>query len=167
MTQKVNYMLNWLTDDGTMFQQKTNHNSDRLNSWLNLGDWVPPFQHPSQELIHTFYLWRSADYTARAAKALNRQDDVEYFSTIAGNVNEAFHRKFYDAENKTYGEFGHNIFALVMGAPEEHYDDVLKTLYNEIAIKYDGHLNTGYLGTQFFFETLAAHGMKNVGEILF
>ena len=162
MKEQIRHMLTWLTKDGTMFQQKTDHNSDRPNNWLNLGDWVPPFQNPSQEVVHTFYLWLCADYTARAAKALNRQDDIVYFTTIANNVKEAFHRKFYDAENRTYGDFGHNIFALVMGVPEEHYDDVVKTLYNEIAIKYDGHLNTGVFGTQFFFETLAAHGMNEV-----
>jgi len=155
-------MHNWLTEDGTMFQQKTNHNSDRLNSWLNLGDWVPPFQQPSLELVHTFYMWRCADYTARAARALNKQNDVVHFTTVANNLKDAFHRKFYDVANKTYGDFGHNIFALVMGVPDDRYDDVIKTLYNEIAVKYEGHLNTGYLGTQFFFETLAAHGMNDL-----
>ena len=162
MKEQVRYMLTWRTKDGTMFSQRTNINSDQPIYWLNLGDWAPAFQIPSEELVHTFFLWRCADFTARAAQALNRQDDRLYFSNIANDVNDAFHKKFYDAENKTYGDFGSNIFALVMGVPKEHYDDVLKTLHQEIAVKYGGHLNTGIFGTQFLFETLAAHGMNDL-----
>jgi len=162
MKEEVRYMLTWLTDEGTMFAQKTNLNADKSNYWLNLGDWAPAFKIPLEELVHTFYLWRCADYTAKAAKALNRQDDLIYYSTIANNVNAAFHKKFYNTEDRSYGDFGSNVFALVMGVPQENYDDVVKTLYNEITVKYDGHLNTGIFGTQFFFETLAAHGMNDV-----
>ena len=162
MKEQVRSMLEWRTKDGTMFAQRTNFQSDQIIYWLNLGDWAPAFHVPSDELVHTFYLWRCADFTARAAKALNRQDDQLYFSTIANDVNNAFHKKFYNAENKTYGDYGSNIFALVMGVPSEHYDDVVKTLYHEIAEKYNGHLNTGIFGTQFLFETLAAHGMNDL-----
>ena len=162
MKEQVRYMLTWLTKEGTMFQQRTNINSERANYWMCLGDWAPAFQIPLEELVHTFYLWRCADFTARAAKALGRQDDVSHYSNIANEVKEAFHKKFYDAENKTYGDFGSNVFALVMGVPPAYYDDVVKTLRQEITEKYNGHLNTGIYGTQFFFETLAAHGMNDI-----
>jgi alpha-L-rhamnosidase len=162
MKEQVRYMLTWLTKDGTMFSQRTNINSNKPNYWLNLGDWAPAFQIPSEELVHTFYLWRCADFTARAAKALNAQDEQAYFSTIANDAKTAFHQKFYNAENKTYGDVGSNIFALVMGVPQERYDDVVKTLHHEIVAKDHGHLNTGLFGTHFFFETLAAHGMNDV-----
>ena len=162
MKEQVRYMLTWLTKDGTMFQQRTNINSDKPQYWLNLGEWMPPFQFPSDELAHTFFLWRCADLTARAAKVLNRQDDLTYFSTISNDVKQSFHKKFYDAENKTYGDFGSNVFALIIGVPQEYYDDVVKTWHHEIVEKYNGHLNTGIFGAQFFFETLAAHGMNDV-----
>ena len=162
MKEQVRYMLTWLTKDGTMFSQKTNLNADKPNYWLNLGDWASPYGLPDDELVHTFYLWRCADFTARAAKALNRQDDVTCFSAIANDVKKAFHKKFYDTTNKTYGDYGSNIYALVMGVPEEHYKDVVKTWRQEIVEKNKGHLNTGIFGAQFFFETLAAHGMNDV-----
>ena len=162
MKEYVRYMLTWLTKDGTMFSQRTNLNSDQINSWFNLGDWAPAYELPSNELVHTFYLWRCADLTARAARTLNRQDDLAYFTTIANDVKAAFHKKFYDVENKTYGDYGSNIFAIVMGVPQEYYNDVIKTWRQEIVETYKGHLNTGIFGTQFFFETLAAHGMNEV-----
>ena len=162
MKEYIRYMLTWLTKDGTMFSQKTSLGSISPEFWFNLGEWAAPFRLPDDELVHTFYLWRCADFTAKAANVLNHQDDRVYYSDIANDVKAAFHKKFYDAENKTYGDFGSNIFALVMGIPQERYDDVVKTWYQEIVKKYDSHLNTGIFGTQFFFETLAAHGMNDV-----
>jgi len=162
MKEYVRYMLTWRTEDGTMLQQRKNVNSNEANYWMNLGDWSPAFDIPLEELVHTFYLWRCADFAAKAAKALNRYDEQPYLANIANDAKDSFHKKFYDAENKTYGDYGSNIFALVMGVPQERYDDVLKTLYSEITEKYNGHLNTGIYGTQFFFETLAAHGMNDL-----
>jgi alpha-L-rhamnosidase len=162
MKEQVRYMLSWLTKDGTMLSRKTNANSTEPNYWFNLGDWAPAFQIPSDELVHTFYLWRCVDFTAKAAKVLNRIDDCTLYSIIAEKVKKAFNDKFYDTNNKTYGDFGSNVFALVMGVSKERYNDIVSTLYNEIEKKYKGHLNTGIFGTQFLFETLAANGMNDV-----
>ena len=162
MKEQIRYMLTWLTKEGTMFSQKTNLTAERPNRWLNLGEWIAPYGNPNDELVHTFYLWRCADFTARAAKVLGRQDDMKYYSSITNDVKAAFHKKFYDAENKTYGDFGSNVFALVMGVPQACFDDVLKTWYQEIVEKHNGHLNTGIYGIHFFFETLALHGMNDV-----
>ena len=162
MKEQVRYMLTWLTEDGTMFSQRTNINSDKPNYWLNLGDWAPAFKVPSEALVHTFYLWRCADFTARAAKALNKQDERAFYSAIADDVKAAFHKKFYDTESRTYGDFGSNVFALVMGVPQERYDGVMESWHREIAGTYDSHLNTGIFGTQFLFETLAAHNMNYI-----
>lgn len=162
MKEQVRYMLSWLTNDGTMLSQKTNLNSDQPNYWLNLGDWVPAYQIPAEELVHTFYLWRCAELTARTAKILKREGDYAEFSAIANDVKFSFNNKFFDEENASFGDYGSNIFALVMGMPEERQAKVVQTLYKEIVEKYDGHLNTGIFGTQFFFETLAAHGMNDV-----
>ncbi|MDD3040601.1 alpha-L-rhamnosidase N-terminal domain-containing protein [Bacteroides sp.] len=162
MKEQVRYMLQWLTADGTMLAKSTNCNSDEPNYWLNLGDWAPAFAIPLEELVHTFYLWRCADYTAKAAKAIGNPTDFKYFSELAERVKIAFHGKFYDKENKTYGDYGSNIFALVMGVPEESYKDVVATLRQEIVEKYKNHLNTGIFGTQFFFETLSSNGLNDL-----
>jgi len=162
MKEQVRYMLTWLTKEGTMFMQKTNLHADTPNYWLNLGEWMSPNGKLNDELVHTFYLWRCADFTAKAAQVLNQQTDMLYYSTIANEVKASFHRKFYDTENKTYGDHGSNVFALVMGVPQERYHEVINTWFREITEKNNGHLNTGIFGTQFFFETLAKHGMNDV-----
>jgi alpha-L-rhamnosidase len=130
--------------------------------WLNLGDWAPSYKNPSDELVHTFYLWRCANYTAKAAKALGNMNDFQHYSSIAEKVKQAFNKKFYDADNKTYGDYGSNIYALKIGVPQERQQEVKNTLRTEISQQYKGHLNTGMLGTQFFFETLAANDMNDL-----
>ena len=162
MKEQVRYMLTWLTQDGTMLAQRANLNSTQPNYWLNLGDWAPSFDNPPLELVHTFYLWRCADFTAKAARIMGLREDIEYYSTLADDVREAFNNKFYNEDAKSYGDFGSNVYALVLGVPADRHEDVIATLKQEISVKYNNHLNTGIFGTQLFFETLALNGLDDI-----
>lgn len=162
MKAQVGNMRRWMTPDGTMLQEMKNFGSDKPMYWLNLGDWCPPGQVPKEELVHTFYLWLCLDHTARAARVLGRTADYEALTAEAEQVKKAFHKKFYDPAHRSYGESGSNIFALRMGVPEEVHKDVVNTLRKEIMEKHSGHLNTGFLATKFFFETLAGEGLNDV-----
>lgn len=145
-----------------MLAQRPNLNATQPNYWLNLGDWAPSFDNPSSELVHTFYLWRCADLTAKAARVMGLQHDAGYYGSVAGNVKAAFHKKFYNPVAKSYGDFGSNVYALVLGVPADRYADVVATLKHEISVRYNNHLNTGIFGTQFFFETLALNGLNDI-----
>lgn len=160
MTEQVRHMRSWITEDGIM-NQKMPREKDGGIYWMNLGDWLPPYELPKDELVHTFYLWKCTDYTARAARALGRDDDARKFEAQAEEVKAAFHRHFYDAEKCSYGENGSNTLALRMGVPAEVHDKVVETLRNEI-LANGGHLNTGICGTQTFFETLAENGLNDL-----
>jgi len=162
MKEQVRYMLTWLTPDGIMFQKKTNVNSTTSNYWFNLGDWCPPYGLPKDELVHTFYLWLCSDYTAKAARVLGNTADEAYYKALAEKVRQAFDKHFYDSEAKTYGDFGSNIFALKMGVPVEKKNDVVASLRKEIMETHEGHINTGFLGTKYFFEVLADNGLNDV-----
>lgn len=164
MKAQVAYMLKWLTPEGTMKAQLANANgpADIPYYWLNLGDWAGPFGNPSDELVHTFYLWRCLDYTARTADVLHLEADAAFYAAKAAEIKTAFHRRFYNPEERSYGDFGSNVFALEMGVPAEHHDDVVATLAAEIGEKYSGHLNTGIFGTRYLFEQLAANGLNDL-----
>ncbi len=162
MCEQLRHMLTWLTPDSTMFQQERNLETGKLCYWLNLGDWVPPYGQPSDEIIHTFYLWLCADNTARAAQVLGDEDGYAEYRAIASRTWRAFHRKFYDAEHTTYGDFGPNILALYMGVPDERREAVVKRLRQEIMVDHDGHINTGFITTKHFFETLTDNGLHDV-----
>jgi len=164
MKAQAAYMLGWLTEDGTMLARRGNDNDPNRTPtyWLNLGEWIVPYELPSQELVHTFYLWRCLDYTARAARALGIGEDEEFYVKKAADVAAAFHKKFYDKENKTYGDFGANVFALEMGVPATSKADVVKSLAKEVGETHSGHLHTGIYGTRYLFEQLGANGLNDL-----
>lgn len=162
MRNQLRHMLTWLTPEGTMFQQKLNYETGESCYWLNLGDWVPPYGMPADEKVHTFYLWLCAKNTARAAQVLGDEAGRQECDAIAQRTWEAFHRKFYDADNATYGDFGPNVLALYMGVPEERKAAVVETLRREIMETHGGHINTGFVTTKFFFETLTDYGLHDV-----
>ena len=160
MTEQVRHMRSWITEDGIMSQKMPREKEGGIY-WMNLGDWLPPYELPKDELVHTFYLWKCTDYTARAARALGKTADAARYEAQADEVRAAFHRHFYDAEKCSYGEYGSNVMALRMGVPADVHDRVVETLRNEI-LANGGHLNTGICGTQMFFETLAENGLNDL-----
>ncbi len=162
MKMQTDQMFSWLTPDSTMLQQMSNPGSDTPNKWFNLGDWAPAYDLPSHELVHTFFMWLCLDYTARTARVLNKNADAIHYQALANSIKKAFHNKFYNHTQKTYGDYGSNIYALRMGLPEERRLDVINTLWQEIMVKYKGHINTGFVAARFFFEVLAENGMADV-----
>lgn len=159
MKEQVRYMQMWQTPEGTMLS-KMPFGKDPVY-WMNLGEWCPPYKFPSDELVHTYFMWRCMDLTAKTAKALGNKDDEAVYLDLAAKVKDAFHQKFYDAANATYGGFGSNVFALHMGVPDDCKEAVVNTLKKEIE-ENNGHLNTGIFATQLLFEVLTDNGLNRL-----
>lgn len=160
MKQYVGYMLQWTNEKGVMHSQRAGHTEDPFR-WVNLGEWAQPFELPPDPLVHTFYLWRCVDITAKTAKTLGLHDESIEFENLANRTKQAFYDEFYDDQVGSYGPYGGNVFALTMGVPEEQESLVIEALRSDIA-KRDGHLDTGIFGTRFFFEVLADYGMQDL-----
>lgn len=156
----IRYMQTWVDQDGIMFSQRKGKDGKPLQ-WFNLGEWVAPGKTVPDNMVHTFYFWRCADFTAKAASALNKPDEAKFYASLAEKTKQAFHKKFFDAQNGTYGSGGGNIFALKMGVPADQYPRVTAALKADIKAN-DGHLDTGIFGTQFFFEVLSENGMHDL-----
>jgi len=163
MKAHTDNMTTWLTPDGTMHQQRNVLGKGDPLYWFNLGEWCAPDKLPSDELVHTFYLWMCADITARSAKVLGHDDDANKYSGLARQIKNAFHAKFYDADAKSYGRYGSNVFALVMGVPAEVEAGVVESLRREIEAENDSHLDTGIYGTRYLFEVLSQYGLADLG----
>lgn len=159
MKEQLRYMQTWVRADGTMLSEITRNGN--LSQWHNLGDWCPANGFPPNDLVHTFYLWRCASFTAKAAGVLGRAADEERFSALTQKTWQAFHKRFYNSLTCSYGPSGSNILALAMGVPESVREAVIATVKKEIEA-HNGHLYTGIFGTQFFFETLTANGMNEL-----
>ena len=162
MQEQVCWMLQWQRPDGTMYQQRGQAGDPTPYYWFNLGEWCPPYGLPKDDLVHTFYLWKCADYTARAAGVLGQQAIQHQYQALADRVWEAFHRAYYDAEQQSYGDFGSNVYALAMGVPADRQAAVVASLRKEIVETHTGHIDTGFLGTKYFFEVLSAYGLHDV-----
>lgn len=155
----IRYMLTWTDENGIMFSQAPSPNNP--NKWLNLGDWAPALDLPLDDMVHTFYLWRCADLTAKTAAVLGKKDKAKQYAKLADRTKAAFQKKYYDKERGTYGRFGGNIFALRMGVPNDQLPKVIAALKSDIAAN-GGHLDTGIFGTQFFFEVLSEYGLHDL-----
>ncbi len=161
MQKQLAFMESWRTEEGIMNMQMP-RGAEKPQYWMNLGDWCPAYTLPEDRLVHTFFLWKCADYTARAAKALGREEDALRYAALAEDVRAAFHRVFYDPETSSYGDNnGSNVFALRMGVPEERRAAVVESLRKEIEDN-GGHINTGIFGTQIFFEVLCDNGLPEL-----
>ncbi len=156
----VRYMLTWVDSTGIMYSQVPSPDG-KPNRWMNLGDWSQPYELPPDDMVHTFYLWRCADLTAKTAKVLGETSEYEEYILLAEKTRDAFHNRFYDNEKGTYGKYGGNIFALKMGVPDSQKDRVVSALKDDI-IANGGHLDTGIFGTQFFFEVLTENGLHEL-----
>jgi alpha-L-rhamnosidase len=156
----IRYMLTWTDEAGIMNSRVLGPNG-KPNQWMNLGDWVAPGQLPPNEMVHTFYLWRCSDLTAKSARVLGKNAESEEYTKLAEKTRQAFQKKFYNPEKGTYGPYGGNIFALKMGVPDEQKGKVLSALKADI-IANGGHLDTGIFGTQFFFEVLSENDMHDI-----
>jgi len=155
----VKYMLTWTNKEGIMYSQAPD--TAKPNRWLNLGDWCAPGKLPADDMVHTFYLWRCADFTAQTAQALGNTAEAEEYKKLAERTKKAFQNKYYDKEKGTYGPYGGNIFALKMGVPADQYPKVVAALKADI-IANGGNLDTGIFGTQFFFEVLSENGLHDL-----
>jgi len=157
----LDYFKTWERPDGTVWMRKAKPDGEPFY-WYNLGDWAPAFQTPEDALVHTFQYWQCALYTANAARCIGDNETAKEYSDLADRIKAAFNKTFYNAEEKSYGDFGSNVFALRMGVPEDRYEDVKATLRKEIGEKYDNHLNVGFIANRIFFETLSMNGLGDL-----
>jgi alpha-L-rhamnosidase len=154
----VRYLQSWTGEDGIMHSKRADKNGDWMR-WYNLGEWLPPGELLPDDMVHTFILWYCSDITAQTAGALGIESEAAEFRALAERTREAFNGRFYNEETGSYGDAGGNILALKMGVSEEQYERVIGALKDGLR-KNKGHLDTGIIGTRFFFEVLAGHGLN-------
>lgn len=155
MCKHVRWMTTWVDDETGIM-----HSHD-VCPWKNLGDWCPPRESPRGELVHTFYLWMSADIASTVAKKLGHEAEAEEFDALRDKTAAAFHKVFYDPATGSYGKHGSNVYALKMGVPTEYRDKVVAALKSNIA-EVNDHLDTGIGGTRYLFEVLCDNGLKDL-----
>jgi len=159
----VRYLLSWTGEDGITHSKRTGRDGEILK-WFNLGEWVPPGEMIPDEMVHTFYLWYCSDIASKTAGVLGKDLESKEYRELANRTREAFQSRFYNSDAGSYGHAGGNILALKMGVPEEQYENVVSALRAGLK-NTDGHLDTGIIGTRFFFEVLAENGLNQLAYV--
>jgi hypothetical protein len=99
-----------------------------------------------------------------AAETVGNSYDARKYAALAKQVNEAFHKRFYDAERHTYGTGSQcsNALPLFLGmTAEADREAVFSNLLADIKA-HDGKLTTGDVGNRYLFQTLAMFGRNDV-----
>lgn len=162
MAAQLGYMKRWITPQGVMEARLPD--SLEVVPMLNMGDWSTPFEKVDDYLVHTFYLWQCADYTARAANILGDIPLRDSSRMVADTTRSAFIKKYYKADIESFGGGGSNVFALKMGMPDSIYPKVVRAMQRNL-LNRNGNLNTGILGTKYLFEVLSDNGLHDMAYI--
>lgn len=139
--------------------------SHGLGDWYDYGEHAAGYSKNSPiALSATSHYYFGIDLLAKAAKHLNKQEDVVFYENLAKSVKNAFNGKFFDAKTKQYGtgsQFSNAVpLFLNMVAPEDR-QAVLDNLVNDIKAR-NYRLTTGDVGNRYLFQVLADNGLNEV-----
>ncbi|MCS6953870.1 MAG: glycoside hydrolase family 78 protein [Bryobacteraceae bacterium] len=130
---------------------------DGIVTYSYYGDWVSLRKTPGT-LVSTFYYYWSTDLAARAARVLGKDSDAAMYRARARAIAEAFHRKFYNPDLRTYatGTQTAKLLPLFLDiVPEDVRRQVWTDLVNDIVYENNTHLTTGIIGTKYLMPLLS------------
>jgi hypothetical protein len=136
-----------------------------LGDWYDYGDFRAGFSRNTPvPLVATAQYYMDLIYMVEAAETVGNGYDARKYAALAKQVNEAFHKKFYDAEKHTYGTGSQcsNALPLFLGmTAEADREAVFGNLLADIKA-HGGKLTTGDVGNRYLFQTLAMFGRNDV-----
>ncbi len=135
--------------------------SHGLGDWYDYGTHAAGYSKNSPiALSATSHYFYGASLVAKAAKLLNKTEDIAKYEALTSDIKEAFNDKFFNAETKQYGtnsQFS-NAVPVFMDIVEPQYKEaVMQNLLADIKAKGD-RLTTGDVGNRYLFQALAQNG---------
>ncbi|MFB9107852.1 glycoside hydrolase family 78 protein [Flavobacterium gyeonganense] len=132
-----------------------------------LGDWYDYGTHPAGysknspiALSATSHYFYGASLVAKAAKLLNKTEDITKYEKLTSDIKNAFNKEFFNPETKQYGTSSQfsNAVPVFMDIVEPQYKQaVMQNLLADIKAKGD-RLTTGDVGNRYLFQALARNG---------
>ncbi|WP_433940453.1 family 78 glycoside hydrolase catalytic domain [Paenibacillus lautus] len=131
------------------------------NTGHHWGDWqvsgIEAFQgvELTKEITASLFYYRAARTMMLISKELGDSHHYEYYKALSGHIYHAFHEE-YLAEGKLAAEEwqGAYVMAIAFGMVDGDMKDAFAKRLNEMVVKQDYHLQTGFLSTPFLLETL-------------
>ncbi|MEO8534376.1 MAG: glycoside hydrolase family 78 protein [Flavobacterium sp.] len=135
--------------------------SHGLGDWYDYGTHAAGYSKNSPiALSATSHYFYGASLVVKAAKLLNKKDDVEKYETLTSDIKKAFNDEFFNKETKQYGTSSQfsNAVPVFMDIVEPQYKAaVMQNLIADIKAKGD-RLTTGDVGNRYLFQALARNG---------
>ena len=165
------YMWQYLGDESVirdnidLMRRWVEHETARANDCIiseGLGDWCPPGGHETARRMpvahsSTMMYYEICIRMAEISKAFGYGDEDHYLA-LAEKIKDALIRHFYDAEKHTYGYWGTNGAALMLGA---YPDGDRKALLDETVrlIRDEDHaMSTGIYANKYLAPALMKAG---------
>ncbi len=141
----------------------------RHNRGTDWGDWLavdakkPGDETTPKVLIGTAFWAHSTRLIAEMARATDRTVEFGYYSQLADKITAAFRTEFIDLQGHVgNGSQTSYVLALAFGlVPEELRSRAADRLVTDIRAR-GTKLSTGFLGTPYILDALAANGHENV-----
>ena len=147
----IEWMDRWVDEDGVM-------ESKDEQKYKRLCDWIMPYgEFPDAAAMHTFAYFCCVDIAEKMATELGYDDEAKHYASLRERTIRAFHNRFYNAEERSYGRHGANVMALRMGMPDGYQSVALEALKRELA-EVDNHIITGIVATRHLFDVLCENG---------
>ncbi|MBZ4043866.1 glycoside hydrolase family 78 protein [Flavobacterium hibisci] len=140
----------------------TNHIvSHGLGDWYDYGTHAAGYSKNSPiALSATSHYFYGTSLVAKAAKLLNKTEDIAKYETLTWDIKNAFNKEFFNSETKQYGTSSQfsNAVPIFMDIVEPQYKSaVMQNLLADIKAKGD-RLTTGDVGNRYLFQALARNG---------
>jgi len=135
--------------------------SHGLGDWYDYGTHAAGYSKNSPiALSATSHYFYGASLVAKAAKLLNKTEDILKYETLTADIKTAFNKEFFNPETNQYGtnsQFS-NAVPVYMDIVEPQYKAaVMQNLLADIKAKGD-RLTTGDVGNRYLFQALAQNG---------
>ncbi len=156
------------------YHERTNLKPSGTLDFCTYGDWVDSASiggnsrnagSTSRPLIGTAYFYRNCRIVERAARVLEKAEDERHFRELAERVREAFNKRFFNAQTKTYESETQcsAVLPLAFGlVPEADREAVVRNLVQDITVKQQGHTSVGLIGMQWQMQVLTDIGHPEV-----
>jgi alpha-L-rhamnosidase len=164
------FMKKWLA------YMRQNYLVDGIMTRDSYGDWcVPPVsieagrgksadvKRPSA-LISTAYYYHFLVLMQEFAALTHHAEDIAVFRTEAGQVRNAFNKKFLSEDHQYYGNntLTENLLPLSLGIVPAELEEGILARVTKILEDYGNHLSSGVIGVQWLMRTLSRNGMEDL-----
>lgn len=126
-------------------------------------DWLSTVSTP-HVFFQTGFALLDSRLLAQMAQALGKTADAAKYTSLAGAIADGFNKTYFNASTDVYGTGTQLSYAmpLVLGiVPAGHETAVADKLVADI-VAHDDHVTTGFVGTTYVYQALAATGHNDV-----